>query len=192
MHQYRGRLILHTGSMFSGKTSSLEKEIKRFRIAGYETVVLKPTMDTRFIRSAITSHDDTSTEALVVEDIDGVVEAVYDRQADVVAIDEIQFLGGDTAEILAAFDRLLDEGKTIVCAGLDMDYEGRPFEIVKELMAVCDYVEKHHAVCAHCGADAWISHRTSKESGRVVIGATEKYEPLCRPCYKRLKNRGER
>nr|WP_296155259.1 thymidine kinase [uncultured Peptoniphilus sp.] len=191
MHQYRGRLILHTGSMFSGKTSSLEREVKRFRIAGYNTLVLKPTLDTRFIHSAITSHDNTSLEAVVVEDIDDVVEAAARAKADVVAIDEVQFLTGDGVSILSAFDTLLDEGKTIVCAGLDMDYEAHPFEIVKEIMAVADYVEKHHAVCAHCGSDAWVSHRTTKESDRVVIGATEKYEPLCRACYKRLKNRGE-
>lgn len=191
MHQYRGRLILHTGSMFSGKTSSLEREVKRFRIAGYNTLVLKPTLDTRFIHSAITSHDNTSLEAVVVEDIDDVVEAAAREKADVLAIDEVQFLGDDAGSILSAFDTLLDEGKTIVCAGLDMDYEAHPFEIVKEIMAVADYVEKHHAVCAHCGSDAWVSHRTTKESDRVVIGATEKYEPLCRACYKRLKNRGE-
>ena len=191
MHQYRGRLILHTGSMFSGKTSSLEREVKRFRIAGYNTLVLKPTLDTRFIHSAITSHDNTSLEAVVVEDIDDVVEATTREKADVLAIDEVQFLGDDAGSILSAFDTLLDEGKTIVCAGLDMDYEAHPFEIVKEIMAVADYVEKHHAVCAHCGSDAWVSHRTTKESDRVVIGATEKYEPLCRACYKRLKNRGE-
>lgn len=191
MHQYRGRLILHTGSMFSGKTSSLEREVKRFRIAGYNTLVLKPTLDTRFIHSAITSHDNTSLEAVVVEDIDDVVEAAAREKADVLAIDEVQFLGDDAGSILSAFDTLLDEGKTVVCAGLDMDYEAHPFEIVKEIMAVADYVEKHHAVCAHCGSDAWVSHRTTKESDRVVIGATEKYEPLCRACYKRLKNRGE-
>lgn len=191
MHQYRGRLILHTGSMFSGKTSSLEREVKRFRIAGYNTLVLKPTLDTRFIHSAITSHDNTSLEAVVVEDIDDVVEAAAREKTDVLAIDEVQFLGDDAGSILFAFDTLLDEGKTIVCAGLDMDYEAHPFEIVKEIMAVADYVEKHHAVCAHCGSDAWVSHRTTKESDRVVIGATEKYEPLCRACYKRLKNRGE-
>lgn len=178
--------------MFSGKTSSLEREVKRFRIAGYNTLVLNPTLDTRFIHSAITSHDNTSLEAVVVEDIAGVLEAAAEHRADVVAIDEVQFLGGETDEILSAFDTLLDEGKTVVCAGLDMDYEAHPFEIVKEIMSVADYVEKHHAVCAHCGSDAWVSHRTSGEGGRVVIGATESYEPLCRACFKRIQNRGER
>ena len=53
MHQYKGKLIIHTGSMFSGKTSSLEKDIKRFKIAGYTTLAFKPTVDTRYDNNEI-------------------------------------------------------------------------------------------------------------------------------------------
>ena len=43
--------------MFSGKTSSLEKDVKRFKIAGYKTLAFKPTVDTRYATSDIISHD---------------------------------------------------------------------------------------------------------------------------------------
>ena len=69
MHQYKGKLIIHTGSMFSGKTSSLEKDVKRFRIAGYRTLAFKPSVDTRYASSEIVTHDDTTLEAVLVEGI---------------------------------------------------------------------------------------------------------------------------
>lgn len=187
MHQYKGRLILHTGSMFSGKTSSLEHEIKRFRIAGYETLVFKPVVDNRDGMDIIKSHDDHRIEAKSVEDIYAIERIVRKHTCDVIAIDEVQFLGGEIDEVLRILNQFLNEGKTVACAGLDMDFETQPFDLVKEIMARADYVEKHHAVCAKCGVDAWISHRTSSEEQRVVIGATEKYEPLCRVCYNKMQ-----
>ncbi|MCD1146628.1 thymidine kinase [Peptoniphilus sp. KCTC 25270] len=190
MHQYKGKLLLHTGSMFSGKTSSLEREIKRFRIAGYHTLVFKPSIDNRNNRDAIKSHDNEEIDAYSVDTVAALDEIAEREKADVIAVDEVQFLGGSVEEVLAVFNKYLDCGKTVVCAGLDMDFETNPFDLVKEIMARADYVEKHHAVCASCGADAWISHRTTKEEERVVIGATEKYEPLCRVCYN-LKLKGE-
>lgn len=183
MHQYKGRMLLHTGSMFSGKTSSLERDIKRFKIAGYNTVVFKPSLDNRTNADRVVTHDDTSMEAIVVENIGDIITYLEGKNIHVLGIDEIQFLGGTVNEIIEGLNYLVFDGYTIVMAGLDMDFEGRPFEIVKELMPRADYLEKHHAVCARCGVDAWISNRTTKDRERVVIGATEKYEPLCRSCY---------
>ena len=50
-------------------------------------------------------------------------------------------------------------------------------------MPISDYLTKHHAVCVKCGTDAWVSHRKTKDTERVVIGATNEYEPLCRKCF---------
>lgn len=190
MHQYRGKLIMHTGSMFSGKTSSLEREIKRFKIAGYKTIAFKPAMDTRNEEDLIVTHDKTSIEAVRVSSIKDIVKFLEKNQVDVVGIDEIQFLGGEREEIEREIEKFLDEGKTVVVAGLDMDFEGVPFEIVKDLMPICDYITKHHAVCVKCGSDAWVSHRKSSEMKRVVIGAQDEYEPVCRNCYNKLKREG--
>lgn len=187
MHQYKGKLIVHTGSMFSGKTSSLEKEMNRFSIAGYKTIAFKPTLDTRTGDNNIVTHDNTSFAAVMVSSIDEVDEYLKNNDVDVIGIDEVQFLEGDIEHILETIKNLLYKEKTVVVAGLDMDYTATPFEIVKELMPRSDYLYKHHAVCTKCGSDAWVSHRKTQNDERIVIGATDEYEPLCRSCYYEIK-----
>jgi len=194
LHQYKGKLIIHTGSMFSGKTSSLKKEIKRFDIAGYKTVAFKPSIDTRYKKNEITTHDKTSMDCYLVDNIDELMDYCHKLNPDVVAIDEVQFLGGSVDRIISSINELLSKDITVVVAGLDMDFTGTAFEIVKELMPIADYLYKHHAVCVKCGSDAWVSHRKSKDQNRIKIGAAEEYEPLCRKCFleeKKSMKRGE-
>lgn len=185
MHQYKGKLIVHTGSMFSGKTSSLERDIKRFTIAGYDVVAFKPAIDDRYSESQIVTHDNIKLEAVTVTEVDDIKRYCEDKMPDVIAIDEVQFLKGALGDIIDYVNSCLDMGKTIIVAGLDMDYTGKPFEVIKELMPISNYLYKHHAVCVRCGADAWISHRKVEQAGRIVVGASEEYEPLCRECYVR-------
>ncbi len=183
MHQYKGKLIIHTGSMFSGKTSSLEKDMKRFAIAGYSTVAFKPKTDTRCKESEIKTHDNTVLQAITVDNIDEILKYIEKETPAVIGIDEVQFLKGDIYHIVESIKLFLKEDITVILAGLDMDFEGEAFEIVKELMPISDYLYKHHAVCVSCGTDAWVSHRKIRRKERVVIGATKEYEPLCRRCF---------
>jgi len=183
LHQYKGKLIIHTGSMFSGKTSSLEKDVKRFDIAGYKTAAFKPAVDDRHPNPEIVTHDNTSLHAVLVNHISEIVEYCNTYNPEVVAIDEAQFLGGDVNHIVSSINKFLENNITVILAGLDMDFSGKPFEIIKELMPFADYLHKHHAVCVKCGTDAWVSHRKTKEKERIVIGATREYEPLCRKCF---------
>lgn len=185
MHQYKGRMILHTGSMFSGKTSSLEKDLKRFSIANYKVLAFKPIVDSRYSRSEIITHDKISLEAIEVDSSKEILEIVENKSPEVIGIDEVQFLSDSPEEVLKNLEYILSKGITVVMAGLDMDYMAEPFEIVKELMPKADYLNKHHAVCKKCGTDAWVSHRKIKSEKRVELGAVEEYEPLCRACYKK-------
>ncbi len=177
--------------MFSGKTSSLEKDVKRFKIAGYNTLAFKPAVDTRYATSEIISHDKTSLEAILVKDIGEITEFCKNSNPNVVAIDEVQFLGGNIEDIIKGIKDMLQREVTVILAGLDIDFSGEPFEVLKELMPIADYLNKHHAVCVKCGTDAWVSHRKTKDTERVVIGASKEYEPLCRKCFLEEKRKEE-
>ena len=192
MHQYKGKLILHTGSMFSGKTSSLEKDLNRFKIANYKVVAYKPSVDLRSSEDSIVTHDDRVVSAIAVDCIETLVEDVLKKDYEVIGIDEAQFINGGAEKIRDEVAKLLNLGKTVVVAGLDMDFSGNAFENIKELMPIADYVYKHHAVCTGCGADAWVSHRKVNVEDRFLLGASNEYEPLCRTCYEAIKKEEEK
>lgn len=183
MHQYKGKLIVHTGSMFSGKTSSLWKEVNRFRIAKYKVAVFKPKMDSRYSKEKVVTHDKNEMEAINVDGIEEIVEYTKTHDVNVIAIDEVQFINSKPKIFTDNINFFLENGYTIIVAGLDMDYEAKPFQLVKELLPICDYLEKHHAVCAICGNDAWVSYRISDDKNRIQLGASETYQPLCRKHY---------
>ncbi len=64
-----------------------------------------------------------------------------------------------------------------------MDFQGKPFGPIPELMARAEYVTKVHAICMRCGNLAQYSHRTIAGEKLVMLGETDSYEPLCRKCY---------
>ena len=78
-------------------------------------------------------------------------------------------------------ERLIEQGKKVFAAGLDMDRYGKPFGIVPYLMAKADHVIKHHAVCVFCGEDAWVSLEVSNDSNTQVKVGND-YKPACRQC----------
>lgn len=120
------------------------------------------------------------------------MEDVLKKDYEVIGIDEAQFINGGAEKIRDEVAKLLNLGKTVVVAGLDMDFSGNAFENIKELMPIADYVYKHHAVCTGCGADAWVSHRKVNVEDRFLLGASNEYEPLCRTCYEAIKKEEEK
>ena len=66
-----------------------------------------------------------------------------------------------------------------------MDYKGVPFGPMPALCAIADDVTKVHAICVKCGALAYVSHRLTADTRRVMLGEQQEYEPLCRDCYQK-------
>ena len=99
---------------------------------------------------------------------------------DVVGIDEAQFFDIGLVDVC---NQLAGSGVRVIIAGLDMDFTGKPFGVMPNLMATAEYVTKVHAICVKCGSLAQFSHRKTTDEQQVMLGETESYEPLCRVCF---------
>lgn len=180
----KGSLEVICGSMFSGKSEELIRRLKRALIAKQNVEIFKPIIDTRYSEDEVVSHDQNRIPSNPVENSANILLMAGD--ADVIGIDEAQFFDDGLVEVC---NSLANEGYRVIVAGLDMDYQGQPFEPMPQLMAIADEVTKVHAICTKCGAPAYVSHRTVADGGRVLLGETDKYEPICRRCYQANKQK---
>ena len=72
---------------------------------------------------------------------------------------------------------------SVIVAGLDQDYLGKPFEPMPQLLAIAEYISKTLAICMVCGAPANHTQRLVANSERVLLGAQGTYEARCRHCH---------
>ena len=170
------------GSMFSGKTEELIRRLRRAEIARQRVQAFKPSVDTRYAHKAIASHNGLQVTAIPVDGCDH-IRALLDLDADVVAIDEVQFFNTD---IVGLCNDLAEDGKRVICAGLDMDFRGVPFGPIPQLLAIAERVDKLQAICVVCGHPASRTQRliagkpACYEDPIVLVAASELYEARCR------------
>lgn len=164
--------------MFSGKTEELIRRVRRAKIANQKVVIFKPTSDVRYAESQVVSHDQNIVESIPLRSSKEILK--HSTGMEVIGIDEAQFFDMDLPDVC---QQIALRGIRVIAAGLDMDYLGRPFGPVPNLLAIAEYITKVHAICPHCGNLATHSYRLTEETDTVVLGEKDKYEPRCRTCY---------
>ncbi len=185
-HPRSGWVELICGSMFSGKTEELLRRVRRAEIARQKVQIFKPSLDNRYGVSRIASHNGVFREdAIVVAHAREILERV-EGDTTVVAIDEVQFFDWTIADVC---QHLANQGIRVICAGLDLDFRGEPFGPVPLLMAQAERVDKLHAICVRCGAEASRTQRlidgrpAHYDDPVILVGASEVYEARCRHCH---------
>lgn len=173
-----GWIEVIAGCMFSGKTEELIRRLRRAKIAKQKVVIFKPNIDTRYSSNSIVSHSEQSLPSVLIKDANEILDLVEDAQ--VIGIDEAQFFSSDLINVC---NKLADEGKRIIVAGLDMDYKGIPFEPMPQLLSIAEYITKPLAICVECGNPADRTQRKTHSSERVIVGAADVYEARCRKCH---------
>jgi thymidine kinase len=165
--------------MFSGKTEELIRRLNRAIIAQKKVEIFKPILDNRFSRDEVVTHSNLRIPSVAVSSSESIF--ILGQDKDVIGIDEAQFFDENLPEVC---NKLADLGVRVVIAGLDMDYQGSPFGIMPQLMAIADEVTKVHAVCMMCGEVALYSKRLIEHEDKILLGEKKEYEPRCRFCNK--------
>lgn len=176
------------GSMFSGKTEELIRRLTRALIARQKVEIFKPKLDTRYHEEKIVSHASREIRSTPVDFANDILLLAGD--CDVVGVDEAQFFDAGLVDVC---NSLANAGKRVIVAGLDMDFEGRPFGPMPNLLAVAEFVTKVHAICSQTGEMASYSFRLGDDSSQVVLGEKDKYEARSRKAFfEGMKHRGKK
>lgn len=166
------------GSMFSGKTEELIRRLRRAQFAKQKVEIFKPVLDTRYHSENVVSHNANEINSIPVASASDIWDLA--KNCDVVGIDEAQFFEEDLIEVC---NNLANNGVRVIVAGLDMDFLGKPFGPMPNLMATAEYVTKVHAICTRTGSLANYSFRKTESNSQFLLGEQEDYEPLSRAAY---------
>jgi thymidine kinase len=181
----KGRLEVICGSMFSGKTEELIRLLRLSQYAKKEVAIFKHSLDKRRTIEYISSHNGGKLSAIATDSHELVGQFITNK-TEVIGIDEVQFF---SPEIIDVILELVNDGKRVIVAGLDLDFRGIPFSHMPTLMAIADSVTKFKAICMVCGKEAHFSQRiingkpANFDDPIIMIGAEECYEARCRDCF---------
>lgn len=175
----KGKLTIVTGPMFAGKTTALLEAASAF--SPNAILLYKPSIDTRYSKTSIVSHNGKELPALLVDrenpnfksDLTDAIRAVF--------IDELNFF--EFNKIAPRIKELLSEGITVFGSGLSYDFEKKPFGAVLPLTQIADSVITLTAICDFCGGKAIHSYRKKKLKEYLVVGGAELYGACCEPCF---------
>jgi len=175
----RGKLETIVGAMFAGKTSELLKRILWAKHQNKKIIVIKPIIDNRYSQEKIITHNDLSHECFSMRSWEDVNNSFVFKNdlVDVVFLDEIQFM--NTKETLENIEIILNNGIDVVCAGLDQDSRGSPWETSSMLLGLSDKIIKIYGFCNVCGMEATKTYRKTEGGERTQVGAADIYEPRC-------------
>ena len=175
----RGTLETIVGAMFAGKTSELLKRILWAEHQGKKILVIKPIIDNRYSKGLISTHNDLSHECYAMNNWDDVKNKfiLTKKNYDTLFVDEIQFM--NSVDTIQSIEQSLQNGIDVICAGLDQDSRGKPWETSSLLLGLADKITKIYGFCNVCGLEATKTYRKVEGGTRTQVGAAEIYEPRC-------------
>lgn len=178
-----GSIHLIVGPMFAGKTTALLQRVEEEASTGRRVALVKSDKDTRYGLSSIVSHDGRQMPCWAVPSLASFRSQIGEEEyakVDLIGIDEAQFFKDLCSFCQAAADY---EGKTLIVAGLDGDFQRNRFGSILDLVPLADSIVKLSSHCELCGKPASFTFRKTDDRNKEVIGGTDIYMPVCRQHY---------
>jgi len=188
VEQQNPKLFVYSGPMYSGKSTALYNTYTESIKKNKTLQGIKPKIDKRYSENAIVTHskNEIPKEFVLTLSTNLPTEEWKNLNfgADVFLIDEIQFFEFGIIDFLK---RLLNIGKEIHVAGLDMDSKGNSFGHMPEIMTLANKVIKFEGICKKCGilnATRTFRKIEIENKEQVLIGGEDIYECRCYNCWK--------
>jgi thymidine kinase len=176
-------LTLILGPMKSGKSFDL---ISYFAPLQYTDIPYILYQSSRNVRDEkISSRNGVGLEAKKVPNLHEALESNFT----VVGIDELHMFEASDVAVIA---KLLSKGVKVVAAGLDSDYKGAMFDIVKGLLELGPKEVKYkRAVCELCRQPNAVHTQVFISGAPITQGmpsvipddGTFTYQPVCHNCF---------
>ena len=96
-----------------------------------------------------------------------------------IGIDEGQFF----PDIVPFAEQMANEGKIIIVAALDGDFQRHAFGNILNLVPLAENVIKLNAVCMICFQEGSFTKRKGPETIVKIMGGQDKYLATCRACH---------
>ena len=166
-----GYLMLILGPMFSGKSTKLIQYINKYKTLNKQMLIIKPSLDNRYITSANICTHDMQTQSCICIDKDKLNTILNDDQyinSQIIIIEEGQFF----ENLHMAINQMLIDKKTIYISALNGDSNQELFGEIYKLIPICDNIVKLTSLCSICrnGTKAIFSMRITDETTQTLIG----------------------
>ena len=173
-----GKIELILGPMFSGKSTRLIEQMRKYVYKAKKTIMVKYYADQRYSeKSEVVTHDLIKYDSINCKLLRNSFDTL--KQYDVIGIDEGQFF----ADLVEVCEELALMGKIILIAALNGDFRMEPFPVIQRIISKSDKIKLLKAYCFNCHKDAKFSLRIVQSNETVLIGAGEAYKPACRECH---------
>ncbi|HSR89056.1 MAG TPA: hypothetical protein VLK22_01475 [Candidatus Udaeobacter sp.] len=176
-------LTLILGPMKSGKSFDLISYFAPLKYTDISHVLYQSSRNVR--DEHISSRNGVIIESKKINTL----KDVLDKNFSVVGLDELHMF--DPKDVLAVAE-LLNKGVKVVAAGLDMDYRGKMFDIIKGLLELGPKeVRYKRAVCEVCRQPTAVYSQVFNKGLPITQGmppvipddGTFTYQPVCRSCF---------
>lgn len=190
------KLYFKFGAMGSSKTAQALITKFNYEERGMKVLLLKPAVDDREGAAVVRSRIGLEAPCILVDAETNLFKFYTDnyRDADVIIVDECQFLTESQVDELSAV--VLEYNIPVLCFGLRTDFQTHFFPGSKRLLEIAESVTEIKSVC-RCGQKATVNARFDDQGNvvfkgeQVMIGGNSRYEAMCYRCWLKKKREQE-